>query len=370
MRLLCWADQFHPYIGGVEVLIANALPRLQREGFECAVVTSRGPLNLPEEGRYRSIPVYRFPFRETIESRDPRETQLLVRRLVELENRLAPDLVHVFLSDPSCLFHLMARRTPQSRLIVSVHNSSSDMRASAQHSLQSRALQEADWVVGNSAFTLARLHRLAPECVDRSSVIYSGVEPPNDKPSEPSTSRAHIVCVGRLVEKKGFDLPIAAIEKLRARHPQARLEVIGDGPARTALEGLCDALGIRALVDFPGWVDPSEVFHHLDRASVVVVPSRRDEALGQVAIQASFMGRPIVAARLGGLPEVVVHEETGLLVEPNDSAALAAALAWVLDHPREAKAMGERAMKRAHSMFTMNGYCDSISSLYRAVGGS
>lgn len=370
MRLLYWAEQFHPYLGGIEVLTANALPRLQDLGFSCSVITSKGPLDLPDEDRYGSIPIYRFPFRSTLESKDPGAVNRLIRRLAELESDLAPDLVHVFLSDPSCLFHLAARRLHRSRLVVSVHNSRSTSAPETGPSLLARLLTEADWVVGNSSFTLGQLRVVAPSCADRSSVIFSGVQGPAFTPAEFSLDPLRIVCAGRLVETKGFDLAISALSLLLPDHPRARLQLIGDGPARPALETLAGRLGIRDAVEFAGWVDPDHVYEHLDRASMVLIPSRSPETLCQVAIQASWMARPIVATRIGGLPEVVVHERTGLLVGLNDCSALVEAVDRLSRSPRRTREMAKAARVRALSMFNMSSYVDGVAAIYRRVGGS
>ncbi len=368
MRLLYWAEQFHPYLGGIEVLTAGVLPRLQDFGFSCSVITSKGPLDLPDEGWFGSIPVYRFPFRRTLESRDPRAVNLLMQRLARLESTLAPDLVHVFLSDPSCLFHLAARRTHPSRLVVSVHNAHSTA-PEAGPSLLGRVLGEADWVIGNSSFTLDQLHRAAPACAERSSVIYSGVESPGFKPAPLSLQPLRIVCAGRLVEAKGFDLALAALAQLLPDHPGARLQLVGDGPARPALAAMAARLGIGAAFEISGWVDPAQVYAHFDRASVVLIPSRWIETLCQVAIQASLMARPVVAARVGGLPEVVAHEQTGLLVAPNDSAALAAAVESLCRSPERAGELARAARARALSLFGMSTYADGVAALYRRLGG-
>jgi glycogen(starch) synthase len=368
MRLLCWAEQFHPYLGGIEVLTAAALPRLQVLGFTCSVITSTGPLDLPAEGRFGSIPVYRFPFRQTLESKDPNAINLLARRIGKLEAELRPDLVHVFLSDPSCLFHLMARRFHASRLVVGVHNSRSGGPAAAS-SLLRRALTEADWVVGNSAFTLACLHGVAPSCAPRSSVIYSGVAVPTIVPSELSLTPLRIVCVGRLVEQKGFDLALMALARLLPNHPGAQVKLVGDGPARHSLEDLAVELGIREAVQLTGWVDPEEVYHHLDTASVVMIPSRGVETLSQVAIQASLMARPIVATRVGGLPEVVLHEQTGLVVGEGDDAALAEAVARLASSPGLAVELASSARSRATSRFTLEVYQEAAVHLYQRIGG-
>jgi glycosyltransferase involved in cell wall biosynthesis len=104
----------------------------------------------------------------------------------------------------------------------------------------------------------------------------------------------------------------------------------------------------------------------INRATVVVVPSRR-ESFGLVAVEAALLERPVVAARVGGLPEIVVHDETGLLVEPDDSAALADAMAFLLDNPPMARRMGARARTRAQRLFAVGSQSDAYVELYERI---
>jgi glycosyltransferase involved in cell wall biosynthesis len=94
---------------------------------------------------------------------------------------------------------------------------------------------------------------------------------------------------------------------------------------------LTSELDLDNAVDFVGWVGPDEVAGLINTATIVVVPSRGWEALPLVALEAAFMERPVVAAKDAGLPEVVVHRETGLLVDKEDSAGLAEAMAYLIE---------------------------------------
>lgn len=367
MRLVYWMDQFHPYIGGLEVLAANVLPRLEALGFSCHVITSKGPMELADEDHFGSIPVYRFPFRSTLESRDPVAFHRLVRRIGELEARMAPALVHIFVSDPSFAFHLAARRFHPSCLIVSLHNWG-PLAPEAGQSLLGRLLTEADWALGNSSFTLDRLREVAPECGARSSVLYSGVAEPLAAASPLSLEPLRLLCVGRLVEAKGFDLALHALARLHSQHPGVSLQLVGDGPARPALEALAQNLGLGAAVEFAGWVEPERIYDWIDRASVVLIPSRWAETLCQVAIQAAMMERPVVAARIGGVPEVVVDGQTGVLFEPENAAALADGVERLMQSPQRTAAMAATARTRALSTFSLSSYVDGVAALYRRVG--
>src|SRR5207244_8567887 len=109
-------------------------------------------------------------------------------------------------------------------------------------------------------------------------------------------------------------------------------------------------LGLLNCIEFLGSVPPEKVAHLIDEATLVVMPSRL-EGFGLVALEAALMARPVVAARVGGLPEVVLHEQTGLLVAANDSQALAQAIVRLLEYPNIARQMGRAARDWARQKF-------------------
>jgi glycogen(starch) synthase len=86
-----------------------------------------------------------------------------------------------------------------------------------------------------------------------------------------------------------------------------------------------------------------------------------------IALEAAFLDKPIVAARVGGLPEIVEHEKSGLLVEPESSGALADAMAYLLTYPEAGRRMGEAARSRAQELFAWERYVDSHDALYRKL---
>jgi glycogen(starch) synthase len=97
------------------------------------------------------------------------------------------------------------------------------------------------------------------------------------------------------------------------------------------------------------------------------MPSRWEEAFGLVALEAALMARPVVATRVGGLPEVVLDGETGLLVQKDDSGALARAVGFLLDHPEQAMSMGNAGRLRAKEVFSLARYVDAYDTLYRRL---
>src|SRR5262249_42583718 len=149
--------------------------------------------------------------------------------------------------------------------------------------------------------------------------------------------------------------------------PSARLVIAGDGPERAKLQQQVIQLRLANSVEFVGSVPPATVAHLIAQATLVVVPSRV-EGFGLVALEAALMARPVVATRVGGLPEVVVHGQTGLLVEDDDNRALAVAIALLLDQPDTAKQMGRAACDRARQEFDWERHVSAYDTLYRKLG--
>lgn len=233
-------------------------------------------------------------------------------------------------------------------------------------SLTGRTLRLANWVTCVSAARLAEARKLVPEIINRSSLIYNGRETPSCRPEPLSFEAPRLLCLGRLDRIKGFDIALTAFVSIVGRFPKARLVIAGDGPERADLERQAARLGLQASVDFVGWVRPDEVSALMNSVTIVVIPSR-NEGLPNVAKEAALIARPIVATDVGGLPEVVVHEETGLLVDREDSDALAKAITLLLEHPELATAMGRAGCLRAPQLFSLDRYIDAYDGLYRKL---
>ncbi|HZY45927.1 MAG TPA: glycosyltransferase, partial [Anaerolineae bacterium] len=136
-----------------------------------------------------------------------------------------------------------------------------------------------------------------------------------------------LIAAGRLVPQKGFDLLLHALTRIKAER-FVRLIVLGEGPDRSMLEKLRDDLGLRAVVEFPGFQSNIAAFY--SRAATFVLASRY-EGFGNVLVEAMACGTPVVSFRCpSGPDEIIEHEQSGLLVPPEDVAALSAAIMRVL----------------------------------------
>ena len=362
MRVLFWSLTFWPEIGGIEVLAAKLLPALRERGHEFLVVTPQTQAASPADVQYRGIPIERFSFQNTTTPIGIDHVVEMRRKVVELKRDFAPDLVHINGVGPTDFFHQTTTHAHKAPLLVTLHG---EWNPQAD-AIVGRTLRQADWVAGCSVAVLERGRRLAPEIVPRSSVIYNGLENPPLEPSPLPFDPPRILCLGRLSPEKGMDLALTAFATIVSRFPSARLVIAGDGPSRWELQRQAGAQKIDHAVDWVGWVAPGKVPSLINASTLVIMPSRQD-SLPLVALEAASMARPIVATRVGGLPEVVAHEQTGLLVESENSAALADAVTCLLSYPKIATQMGCAARTLSQTVFSWERHVNSYDTLYREV---
>jgi glycosyltransferase involved in cell wall biosynthesis len=153
--------------------------------------------------------------------------------------------------------------------------------------------------------------------------------------------------VGSLLSIKGIEYLLAAVPEVLKSHSGTSFILVGDGPERERLEIMVDGLSIRAQVRFVGRVDRDATAGWYRQASMMVVPSL-DEALPMVVLEACAHGLPVVASKVGGIPDVVEDGWNGLLVPPGEPAALAAAICRLLDDQELWARCSENALTTAH----------------------
>ena len=158
----------------------------------------------------------------------------------------------------------------------------------------------------------------------------------------PVVNADRVLYSGRLERVKGVEHLIEAFRKTLTSHPSARLAIAGEGTARAGLEAAAADLVAAGSVRFLGWLPREALAEQIAQSSLVVVPSVWPEVFGRVVLDAFDAGRAVIASRIGGLPELV-DASRGLLVEPGDSDALAAALAELLGDLPRLRRMGEAA---------------------------
>jgi glycosyltransferase involved in cell wall biosynthesis len=202
----------------------------------------------------------------------------------------------------------------------------------------------------------------------RVGTIYNGVDIGTGAGAEGSATKATgrsgpvVGAVGRLAPEKGMDVLLQAM----AQVPGTRVVMAGDGPEREPLERLAHELGIASLVTLAGWVEAPWPDHFVP--DVLVVPSRR-EGFGLAAAEALMAGIPVVASAVGGLPEVLEDGASGLLVPPEDPAALAHAIETVLSDNESTRMRVARGLESARRRFKPTVMAAAYETLYAELVG-
>lgn len=366
MKILYWTPLFWPEIGGIEVQAMKTLPLLRDLGHDLMVVTSHGNSKQPDKIYHEGIPVHRFHFWSALANHDLGRLHTIQQEVTSLKKMFKPDVIHINFSGYTAYVQLTTGHECPAPVVIRLASSLAECRAGPDTVL-GRLLRTADWVAAVSEATLADARHVLADISACSSVIHTGLEPPRIAPSPLPFKKPRIVCLGRLAHEKGFDLVITACASLIRRYPHVSLTIAGDGPERVRLEQQVSDLGLNNVVEFAGKIHTHQVPELFNMATVVVVPSRFRDPLPLVTLEAAQMARPIVASRVGGIPESVLHQKTGLLVEKEDASALTDAVALLLDHPEKARQMGQAARKRALEVFAFERYVDAYDTLYRKV---
>jgi glycosyltransferase involved in cell wall biosynthesis len=342
MRIALIPSAYAPAVGGVEELTRRIAHHLIRRGHVVEVWTIRHPAELPAAELIDGVTVRRFdtplPAARAASvlriGPEAGRAALVLRRAVRA---FRPDLMHVQCFSANGVYAAALSRLLRVPLVVTLQGETvMDDRDIYERSVSLRTglrtgLRQAAAVTGCSQFVLddaIRRFGLQPQ---RGQVIPNGVDldgdPPPIKLDLPFDR--FVLGLGRVVEKKGFDLLIRAFAELPGRDGLG-LVIGGDGPAAGALRDQVGRLGLQDRIAFPGTLSRGQVAWALAHAAVFVMPSRV-EPFGIVALEGLATGHPVIVSSRGGAPEVVRDGEDGLVVDPFDSPALAAALARALD---------------------------------------
>lgn len=333
MRIVFVNPYFLPYHGGIERRI-HGVARALAEKHDVTVVTARLAGTLPEE-RMDGFRVVRM---HSIHFRVPYNPPLLFTpRVEEAVRALDPDLVDFHYRWAPEYTRAMLRVARDTPVTFTYHNTFGEgagwlrLPSLLNDALFLPVLRRARAVIAVSEFVRDDLARRG---VPRAHSIPNGVDP-FPLPRKPA---GHILFIGRLVATKGLPLLLHAMTST----PSPPLVVVGDGPERARLEALASRLGITARVTFAGWVPEEEKQRLLAGAEFLVHPALF-ESFGIAVLEALAAGCPVLATRIGGIPEVV--GDAGLLVEPS-VGAIAAGLRRMSDGDA-CKALAAKAKERA-----------------------
>lgn len=367
-------------VGGSTENTVISATRMPRPEFTCSLISGRTTDPMPgieEMIRAAGIPWVEVPsLRREVDL--PADGRALVR-LWRLIRGFRPDIVHAHSSKAGFLGRVAARLAGVRHIVYTPHGHVFHGYFHARRTRRFIAVER--WA---ARFTDRIITLTDAEAAQHLAV---GIGRPEQFVTIPSgialeglaseTGRAHEVrsmlrlppgapllgALSRLAPIKGLRHLIAAMPEILRRCPAAHLAIGGGGDQRAELEAQAADLGLSARVHFLGFVaDPARVIAALD---VFVLPSI-NEAQGRVLVRAMALGKPIVATRVGGVPEILGHGEAGWIVPPADPASLAEAIGTLLLDPGRATALGGAARLRA-PQYTIQAMLHALVNLYREL---
>jgi len=201
---------------------------------------------------------------------------------------------------------------------------------------------------GYSADLIQVLHLFAPDQTNDSL-------PPN-------TGTPRFVFLGRITPQKGLDWLLRALKQVQS---PIHLDIAGEGYQEPEIHQLVQQLGLSDLITFHGWVSPAQTNNLLRSARALIFPSIWHEPAGLVALEAMTNARAVIASCVGGIPEMVVHKETGLLIEPNNVSGLATSIECLATDWSLATQLGIAGRKMATEQFTLQRHFNQLMQLYQ-----
>lgn len=346
-RTLVVTNDFPPRQGGIQTFVAALLARRPPESLVVLASDAPGSAAYDSELPY---PVVRLPTGMLL------PTRRTARAAVELSRRHACDSAFFGAAAPLGLLAPALRDAGVGHLVGATHGHETGWVAlPGSRQLLQRIAGGLDVLTYISDYTHARL---APALDGRTTLaqLSPGVDVDRFTPDADGAAVRKryrlgdapvVVCVSRLVARKGQDVLLAGWPRVLAHHPDARLLLVGGGPAEASLRRAVSRLGLDHSVVLTGPVAAAELPGHYAAGDVFAMPCRTRrggldvEGLGMVFLEAAACGRPVVAGTSGGAPEAVLEGVTGHVVDPRSPDAVAGTIAHLLADPARARAMGE-----------------------------
>ena len=231
-----------------------------------------------------------------------------------------------------------------------------------------KLIQAARAIITETDYSEKFLRERFPERADRIHRIYNGLNLAEFGRASFSSDPPLIVAIGRLIAKKGFANLIRACALLVEHGTSFRCEIFGEGPLENQLRALIEDLGLQERIQLPGPKPQHELRIRLANANVFVLPSVPEaeggmDNLPTVIMEAMATGLPVVSTTIGGIPEMVIANETGLLVQPEDTAALAGAIKKVTNDRSLGQRLGRAGYERAQKLFSIDKNVHALRTL-------
>lgn len=331
MHILLLSASYPPMLGGLQIVVQTLAQHLKGQGHQVQVVANRYPRSLPAQEVLGGVFIQRQLFLQpSFAYLKQRRWDLFVAahyfypmtlwQLKSCVETLKPKVVNIHFPDGQIPFVLWLRRRFNFRLVVSLHGDeierwfldpsmpTGQVRLKDKPKIKTghpliKILRQADAVTACSNYLLDLASRIEPAVAGKGVAIHNGIEPARFADKTAYTHpRPYLLAYGRLTRQKGFDLLLEALAQIALEHPAVDLILAGEGEDRELLQRQVERLNLAERVHFFGRATPPEVVSLLNGCLFVAVPSRW-EPFGIVALEGLAAGKPVLASRVGGLPE-------------------------------------------------------------------
>lgn len=280
--------------------------------------------------------------------------------------QLNPALIHVFQATGYALWGSLKIDCP--KLLTPL---GSDITLSSQRGFLYRryvdyVLRGYDHFTTVSSFLKRELNSLYPITEGRTSIIPFGVELPAALKVHKERSPVRLVFMKHFLPVYGPHVLLKAIRIIKDRDVSIELDMYGSNDRSKWVKEIADELGISPMVTFKGWLDMDLIMAKLLDYDLMVMPSL-SESFGVAALEASAVGLPVIATTIGGIPEIVEDDVTGILVPPNDPKSLAEAIIKLASDVKLRRKMGEAGRKRALENFRWEDNLKEMIRLYKQL---
>jgi phosphatidyl-myo-inositol dimannoside synthase len=350
-RTLIVTNDFPPRQGGIQSFIHSLALRLPPDRLTVYAPRWDGAV---EFDRALPFEVVRHPTSLML------PVPSVTSRAVAIARRVGAEAVVFGAAAPLGLITPALRRAGVERAVAITHGHEAGWAAlPGARALLHRIGEETDVVTYLGEYFRVRVARaLSARAASRMLRLAPGVDAARFRPDPGAgeairerhglAGRPVVVCVSRLVARKGQDTLIRAWPEIRKRSPDAALVVVGGGPHLVSLRRLSERIGVAPHVTFTGSVPADELPAHYAAGDVFAMPCRTRrggldvEGLGIVYLEASAAGLPVIGGDSGGAPDAIAEGESGYVVPGRDVAAVAARVSELLSDPAKARAMGEK----------------------------
>jgi len=400
LRIICPTYWYPQHATDTQATYVHDINRhLARRGHAVTVVTP-GSSSLPAAEEFDGVEVVRFPMELPVDLTYGRVAQSQVnlvgkfariavmahyleaqyRATITAARERVADVIHAHWAIPTGPAAVQAARKLGLPSVITMHGGDVYVNPEQGYDFPTRwyVRPPLRWTLRHAGALTAitedcRQHALRAGAPRESiHLVFNGTDlrrfspAPGAKPVDPRYGPLMIFACRQLFPRKGIRFLIEAAAQLKPRFPELRVVVAGDGFERPELIQLAERLGIADQVTFLGWVSNSELPPYYRAAAISVIPSL-EEGFGIPAAEAMGCETPVVASDAGGLPEVVEHGVTGLIVPRGDSTALAEAMGSLLADPVRRAQMGRAGRERSLRLFDWDRTAEQFEQIYASV---